>query len=86
MMDVSIKKFFLHSAQVRFKMNYRLEFLCRGLTTIEAEDSRGDSWNQGHTFACLAQRHTFLRAALSNALIKVWYCTLGSLQRGLCAL
>ena len=41
-------------------MNCHLEFFVHRVDSIEAEDPGGDCWNQGQTFACLAQRHTFL--------------------------
>ena len=50
--------FSFYSRCAQNELSFRI-FVHR-VDSIEAEDPGGDCWNQGQTFACLAQRHTFL--------------------------
>ena len=67
-------------------MNCHLEFFVHRVDSIEAEDPGGDCWNQGQTFACLAQRHTFLggdtlQCSAKSVALRCTLCACTALQR-----
>ena len=62
-MDVAIQKCFILLKSVILLISFWIlvqRVVSQQCCPTEAEDPGGDCRNQGHTFACLVQRHTFL--------------------------